>query len=48
MVVRKAENGQFKAEKWNGHLIQTDTWLDKLFLFFFHNHPRHCRKVLKG
>lgn len=32
----KVENGQFKAEKWSGHLIQTDTWLDlKLLVGFF-------------
>lgn len=42
MVVWKVENGQFKAEKWSGHLIQTDTWLDKLLLFF-HNQLQHCR-----
>lgn len=41
MVVWKVENGQFKAEKWSGHLIQTDTWLDKLLLFF-HNQLQHC------
>lgn len=48
MVVRKVENGQFKAEKWSGHLIQTDTWLDKLLFFFLlHNQLQHCRGSAK-
>lgn len=43
-VVWKVENGQFKAEKWSGHLIQTDTWLDLKLLgvFFFHDQLQHC------
>lgn len=49
-VVWKVENGQFKAEKWSGDLIQTDTWLDlkllfflvSLFFFSVHDHLRHC------
>lgn len=49
MVVRKVENGQFKAEKWSGHLIQTDTWLDKLlFFFFFTTSFSTAVEVLKG
>lgn len=55
-VVWKVENGQFKAEKWSGHLIQTDTWLDLKSLFFWfllffffsvHSHLCHCRGSVK-
>lgn len=47
-VVRKIENGQFKAEKSSGHLIQTDTWLDKLLSFFFSTTGfKHCREGAK-
>lgn len=48
-MVRKVENGQFKAEKSSGHLIQTDTWLDKLLSFFFPQQASSTAvKVLKG
>lgn len=47
-MVRKVENGQFKAEKSSGHLIQTDTWLDKLSFFFPQQASSTAVKVLKG
>lgn len=46
--MRKVENDQFKAEKWSGLLIQTDTLLDKLSMFFLKSTFHTAEEVLKG